>query len=126
MSNVISFTGRLGKDCEIKPAGQTTVTKFTVANDVGWGEKKITNWYNCDLWGDRGAKVAEYLTKGKEVHVMGEQTLRKYTDKDGVERMSVDINVDRVKFIGSQNSNQTTQGSTTAPESPESSEDVPF
>jgi len=59
---------RLGKDAELgtTPAGKQ-VCKITAAYDVGWGDNKKTVWIDASWWGDRGAKVAQYLTKGSQI-----------------------------------------------------------
>lgn len=57
MSNVFSFTGRLGRDAEVRstPSGQT-VLSVAVANDVGYGENKKTLWIRVSVWG-KGQKA---------------------------------------------------------------------
>ena len=51
MSNSISFVGRLGKDSERKATQNGQMLKFSVGENVGWGERKTTNWWNCTLFG---------------------------------------------------------------------------
>lgn len=54
------------------PSGaKTLVTDFNVAVNDGYGDSEITTYYKVTLWGDRGAKMAPYLTLGKEVNVKG-------------------------------------------------------
>jgi single-strand DNA-binding protein len=59
---------RLGKDAELAttPNGKQ-VCKIVAAYDVGWGDNKKTVWLDGSLWGDRGAKLAQYLTKGTQI-----------------------------------------------------------
>ena len=100
MSNSISFVGRVGSDPERKDAGVSNVLNFRVANDTGYGDKKTTNWFRCGYWGRRGVKLANYLEKGKQVFISGELTIREY-EKDGQKRISPEINVEKVDFVGS-------------------------
>ena len=81
MGNSLSFVGRLGKDAETREAGSTTVTSFSIANNVGFGDKKQTMWYDCSLWGKQGERMAQYLKKGTMVFVSGEFSEREYKDK---------------------------------------------
>ncbi|MBK7786885.1 MAG: single-stranded DNA-binding protein [Gemmatimonadetes bacterium] len=76
--NVWTFTGRLGRDAEQKylPNG-TAVTEFSVAVDVGFGDKKTTLWPRC-CFGDQ-ASVAQYLLKGQQVGVSGSVNMREWT-----------------------------------------------
>lgn len=100
--NVWCFTGRLGRDAETRylPAG-TQVLEFSVAVDVGYGDKKNTIWTKCTLFGERGGKLAQYLTKGTQVAVSGEVNLREWQDRDGGKRSTLEVRVEKVDLIGS-------------------------
>jgi single-strand DNA-binding protein len=100
--NVWTFTGRLGRDAEQKhlPNG-TAVTEFTVAVDVGFGDKKTTLWPRCAMFGDRGAKVAQYLIKGQQVGVSGSVNMREWTNKDSETKTSLEVRVSELDLIGS-------------------------
>ena len=54
MSNVFSFTGTVGRDAEVRyaPSG-LAVLSFTVANNIGFGEKQQTLWIQVTLFGKR-------------------------------------------------------------------------
>jgi len=60
--NVINFTGNCGRDAETKFLGNgDAVTSFSVALSSGFGDKKITTWLNCSMYGKRGEAVANYI-----------------------------------------------------------------
>jgi single-strand DNA-binding protein len=100
--NVLCFIGRIGKDCETRhTAAGDAVTSFTAAMDSGYGDKKVTTWLNCSIWGKRGEAVAPYLLKGTQIGVSGELTNREYTDKEGNKRYSLDVRVNDVTLVGS-------------------------
>jgi len=100
--NVFNFTGRIGKDCETRfTQGGDAITNFTAAVDSGYGDKKVTTWVNCAMWGKRGEAVAPYLLKGTQIAVSGELTNREYTDKDSNKRYSLDVRVNDLTLIGS-------------------------
>jgi len=101
MSNSINFVGRLGADAEFKQVGDNSVLEFRICCSTGWGEREIASWYRCTLWGKRGEKIEQYLTKGKQVFVSGELTMRPWTTSEGVEKMSADINLNSIDLIGS-------------------------
>lgn len=101
MSNVMSFVGRVGKDAITREAGSTTVTGFSIANNVGFGEKKQTIWFDCSLWSARGEKMAPHITKGKELFVSGEVSQREYDGKTYLQ-----LNVQTIDFVGSQSGGQ--------------------
>ena len=81
--NNATFAGRLGRDAEIRhtQSGQS-VTSFALAVDeyAGKGEKK-TLWVDCSWWGERGEKLAQYLTKGSPLTVSGQVGVREYNGK---------------------------------------------
>jgi single-strand DNA-binding protein len=61
---------RIGKSAEMATTtGGKQVMKMTCAYDVGFGDNKKTVWCDCSWWGNRGEKVAQYLTKGLQVVV---------------------------------------------------------
>lgn len=99
--NKISFTGRLAADAETRftPKGDA-ITGFRVASDVGYGENKSTNWFSCQIWGKRGEALAQYLTKGQQVTVFGQLTLREWQNKDGAKVLSPDVRVDEIELQG--------------------------
>ena len=103
--NNFSFTGNLGRDAEVRQAGSTSVCGFSVPVTSGWGDKKTTTWVNCSLWGKRAeGGLPQYLVKGQEVAITGELSLRTY-EKDGVEKSSLDVNVNTLDLIGGSGSN---------------------
>ena len=84
----ITIAGTIGRDAEIREAGERRVTGWPVAVDDGWGDKKTTMWFDCNWWGQRGEKVAPYLTKGGKVTVTGELKTREHNGKT---YMSVEV-----------------------------------
>lgn len=102
MANNVTIIGRLGRDGEgrVTPAGDRTFS-FSVADDVGFGDKKTTNWWNCTLWGKQAeGKITDFLRKGQQVAVMGEIKLREWEDKDGNKRLAPEIRVNSVQLCG--------------------------
>jgi single-strand DNA-binding protein len=97
--NSITVAGQLGKDSEVRflPNGETACS-FSVADSQG--KDKDTIWWACSLYGKRAESLSQYLTKGQAVTVTGTVTQRKYTDKNGQERTSMDLRVNDVALQG--------------------------
>lgn len=95
----IIAAGRIGKDAETRTAGSSEATSFTVAVDTGFGDKKITNWIDCTIWGDRGKKLAPHLKKGTPVTVTGEGGLRSW-ESNGKSGTSLTCRVNEVTLQG--------------------------
>jgi single-strand DNA-binding protein len=80
--NVFTVTGNLGKDCEVKAVGGSSVCNFTVAAKAGYGDKAQTIWLDCAIWGKQAESgLVQYLTKGQSVAVSGELGSREHNDK---------------------------------------------
>ena len=101
MSIRASFHGSLGRNAETKAVGDNKVTKFSVANNTGYGDKKKTQWVECDAWGNRYEKLANYLVKGQSVLIYGEIELNEYQGKDGTSKASLKCRVTDIELIGS-------------------------
>lgn len=96
--NKIILIGRLGEDP--KAFGKdNAVVRFSLAVD---GFKDHTNWFHCAVFGKQGAACMEYLKTGDTVCVDGSMKVDRYTDKEGKERISYDVEVGyggAVKFL---------------------------
>ena len=103
--NSISISGNLGKDCEQRflPNGDA-VASFSVADSQGKDKPSI--WWNCSLFGKRAESLAQYLTKGQKVTVIGNVTQREYTDQAGNKRTSMDVRVNDVALMGGKREQQ--------------------
>ena len=99
--NVYTFTGNLARDAKINSTEKgDSVGSFSVGVKSGYGDKAVTNWINCSLWGKRADSLAPYLMKGQGVAISGELSLRKYKSKDGTEGASMEVRVADVTLIG--------------------------
>jgi single-strand DNA-binding protein len=99
--NVWTFTGRLGADGELRTTQSgEKVLGFRVANDVGFGERKTTQWVDCSIWGRRAEALAPHLTKGKSVVVSGEVTIREFEKRDGTRGAGLSVRVAEIDFTG--------------------------
>jgi single-strand DNA-binding protein len=132
MSNSISFIGRLARDGELKKAGESDLLEISVGNSIGYGTKKSTNWFKCSIWGKQAISLEQYLTKGKEVFVCGELTLREYTNKEGVKKISPEVRVSSIDFCSGTKEGEKSESAPApaAPQkkqySPEVDDDMPF
>jgi single-strand DNA-binding protein len=97
----VTIVGYLGHDISIRyTASQKPVGNFNVAETVGWGENKRTQWLKCNLWGDRAEKLSPYLLKGTQVVVFGDGEFRQWKDKEGKDRETLEVNVSDLKLVG--------------------------
>jgi single-strand DNA-binding protein len=103
--NILAATGNIGKDAEIRhtPAGDQ-VAQFSFALSSGYGEKAVTTWLNCSLWGKRAETLAPMLLKGTQIAITGELTNRSYADKSGVNKFSLELRVNDITLLGKKQS----------------------
>ncbi|MEI8366238.1 MAG: single-stranded DNA-binding protein [Parachlamydiaceae bacterium] len=97
---IVQIAGRLGRKPESRftPSGQK-VTTFSVATNVRKAGKDEAVWWRVSVWGDRHDKMIAYLDKGSAVIVVGEMNKPEiWTDKDGRQQVTLEINADIIKF----------------------------
>lgn len=99
MSTNVTLTGTLGQDPELKftQAGKavvtlSVVTSKSVKNDAGQWENHEETWWRVTAWDQMAENIAETLTKGDPVIVVGRSFLEGYTSKDGEPRQSLKVN----------------------------------
>lgn len=102
MLNKVIIMGRLGKDPELKRTQSgTAVASFPLAVDrdfKGQNGEKETDWIDVVAWRNTAEFVSKYFTKGRVAAVEGRLQTRKWKDKDGNNRVSVEVIADNVYF----------------------------
>ena len=101
--NKVILVGNLGKDPETRRTTDgNPIVNFSLATSESWrdktsGERKErTEWHRVVIFSENLAKVAEqYLRKGSKVYIEGQLQTRKWTDKDGVEKYSTEVVLNR-------------------------------
>lgn len=95
--NVFNAIGRIAKDAEVRfTQSGKPVTSWSLAVDSGYGDHKKTTWVDCQLWGERGQKIAGHLHKGDRLGVSGEITLDEYIGRDGSKQKTLKLRVNEV------------------------------
>lgn len=109
--NNITFDGRLAADPELRytPSGEP-VLSFRVGSDIGFGERKTTNWFSCQVWGKRGESLKNILSKGQQVTVYGQLTLREWQNKEGHKQLSPDVRVNELSLHGGKRDGASSMG----------------
>ena len=104
MINNVVIMGRLTKDPELKTTQSgLSVVSFTVAVDRNCqkdGERRA-DFLNVVAWRQTAEFVEKYFAKGSMIAIQGSIQTRKYEDKSGNKRTSVEIVADNVSFCGS-------------------------
>ncbi len=105
MYQQITIVGNVGKEPELKEVGGTKLCEFSVAVSRKWttsgGEKREeTTWFKVTQWGKGAEASARYLSKGRQVLVVGEVSVSAYVSKSGEAQASLGIRASTVQFIG--------------------------
>ena len=90
--------GRLGKDpdeLKVTSEGKAYI-QFSLAVDQG---KNHTMWLQVTAREKQAEAVEKYARKGTLVFVQGRLQVQKYTDKQHIERTSVEINASNVQIL---------------------------
>lgn len=105
MTNIVVITGRITKDLELKQAGQTQVTNFSLAVDNPF-KKDDTSFFDVVAFGKTAELLNNYCGKGSKIGVEGTLKQDRFTDKEGNNRSVVRVNANRIEFMDSKGSNQ--------------------
>jgi|SRR5437660_3730443 len=105
--NKIILVGNLGRDPELRytPDG-TPVCNFSLATnerrrDPKTGENNdITTWFRVTLWRRQAETASQYLSRGKSVYIEGRLRVEEWTDRDGKQRHTLEVNATDMQFIG--------------------------
>ena len=97
--NKVILVGNLGRDPEIKqlPSG-SSLANLSIATSESWrdkssGERKEkTEWHRVVIFSDGLVRICEqFLKKGSKVYLEGQLETRKWQDKDGNDRYSIEV-----------------------------------
>jgi single-strand DNA-binding protein len=103
--NKVILIGNLGRDPEARSLNNGgKVVNLSVATSETWRDKNSgerqerTEWHRVVIFNEKLGEVAEkYLKKGSKVYVEGALQTRKWTDKDGVEKYSTEVVLQRFR-----------------------------
>lgn len=98
--NKVVISGNLTKDMDVKVlANETIVGNFTVANQVGYGEKAKTNFVPVTMFGQRVESMGKYLVTGAKVLIEGEIDYKSIQDDKGNWKNYFSVIVHNIEII---------------------------
>ena len=111
MLNHIVIMGRLTRDPELRRTQSgIAVTTISVAVDRDYqsrdSQEKQTDFIDVVAWRQTAEFVSKYFTKGRMIVVEGSLQSRKWTDKNGQNRVSWEIQANNVYFGDSKRDGQ--------------------
>lgn len=104
MYQTFGIMGRLTDHPTLKlTSAGTPFVDFTIAHDRDYkatGGEKVTDFFKCVAWRGTAEFLDKYFTKGQLILIEGRMEMQRYTDKEGNNRVSAVVNVDKVHFTG--------------------------
>lgn len=113
--NKIIIVGNLGKDPELRYTPQgTAVCSFSVATNEKKKDKSgelqdVTTWFRVTLWNRQAENASKYLTKGSPVYIEGRLRVEEWTDRDGNNRYTLEVQGSDMQFISGGRSDDMSQ-----------------
>ena len=102
--NTVILSGRLTADPELKTTQSgLSVTSFTIAVDrrVKSGEEKKADFITIVAWRNTAELITKHFRKGNLIGIEGSIQTRKYTDKNGNNRVVFEVIANNVQFAES-------------------------
>jgi single-strand DNA-binding protein len=105
MLNKIMLIGNIGKEPELQITSDgTSFSRFSLAVNRSYksssGEKvEETEWFNIVVWRQLAEICERYLHKGSKVYLEGRLSQRTYTDREGVQRTSVEVIANEMEML---------------------------
>src|ERR1041384_4853196 len=103
--NKIIIVGNLGRDPELRYTPQgSAVCNFSVATNEKKRDKAgelqdVTTWFRITLWNKQAENASKYLTKGSPIYIEGRLRIEEWTDKDGNNRFTLEVQGSDMQFI---------------------------
>ena len=114
MLNKAILMGRLTRDPELKyTQNNLPVVQFTVAverNRAAQGQEKQTDFINVVAWRKTAEFVSQWFTKGMMVIVEGSIQSRRWQDKEGHNRTTIEVVASAVQFGETKKSRESNMG----------------
>lgn len=104
MLNIAIFTGRLVRDPELRQTFKngTTVANFTVAVQRDFVDKETgkreADFITCAAYGQLAEFICRNFAKGDAITITGRLKTSKYTDRNGISRETLQVDVSEAHF----------------------------
>ncbi len=134
--NKVILIGFLGGAAEVrftpqgKPVGTFSVAVNEIWKDAQGARQERVEWFRIVCFGRLAEICGEYLAKGRHVYVEGKLQTRKWEDREGEKRTTVEVVASQMRILDSarKNGNGATVDASIneQPQGQPNSGDVPF
>lgn len=102
MINIVALTGRLTADPELRETTKgIKVTSFTIAvprSYVKPNEKRQSDYIRIVCWNGTAEFVVKHFKQNSMIGIEGRLTSKDYVDKDGNDRVAIEVVADNISF----------------------------
>ena len=124
--NHVTLMGRLTRDPELKYANNgTAFCRFTVAVNRDFNREEA-DFINCLAFKKTAETIAEYLSKGKRIAIIGRIQTGSYENKERQKIYTFEVVVDRFEFIDSSKTQENKNQSYSNNDVLDDNDDFPF
>ncbi|MCZ8189644.1 MAG: single-stranded DNA-binding protein [Microcystis sp. LE19-338.1B] len=127
--NSVTLVGRAGTNPETRYfESGSVVTKVNLAVRRP-GKNQDPDWFPVEAWGKQAEVLANYVTKGDQVGIIGELRFDRWTDKNTEqERIKPVVRAIRIELLGNSKGTATEASQAQTQNSPDldSLEEIPF
>lgn len=109
--------------------GGSLVTEFSMCCNNGTKDKPNRIWIKCQIWGEYGKNIAQYLTAKSQVLCEGDfDRIEVYTTQQGEQKSNLVMNVKDVRLFSKKDQQPANQTNTpqAAYNQPDDDDDLPF
>ena len=110
--NIVTISGNLTRDPELRKVGNTSVLSFGVAvndrrrNPQSGQWESLPNFVDCTIFGTRADALAGLLHKGSKVAIDGKLRYSSWEGKDGKKRSKLEVVVNELELMQRETSQQ--------------------
>lgn len=103
--NIVTISGNLTRDPELRQAGNTSILSFGVAvndrrrNPQSGQWESVPNFVDCIIFGTRADALAGLLHKGSKVAIDGKLRYSSWEGKDGKKRSKLEVVVNELELM---------------------------
>lgn len=116
--NHVDLIGRLTRDAEERGGGSVHSMRLAFSDRRKVGDEWTEGSNFIDVVSFRAERIAQWLTKGKQIGVSGRLRMNEWEDKDGNRRSNIEVIADDIQLLGG--------GSDEGQKPSTSDNDVPF
>jgi len=105
--NKVILIGNIGKEPEFNKSNpEAPFARFSIATTEKYKDRagtlqSLTTWHRIVAWRGLSNLLEKYTKSGSKIYLEGRLRENKYTDKEGIERRSVEILADVIQLLDS-------------------------